>query len=460
MKTSNIIRISPKNQFRFIPVFLAVMILATAPFAISGCDKGKDHAEHNEPEGYYTCPMHPQVISHEPGTCPICGMTLVFQEHEESGMSPGMSNETEETGNKEDHSQHENHNSAFRFRVAQNVLVNSNLLTVGVEKKHFVRKSDYSAHIDFNEDPDRLVVISTKYDGWVEKLYVSKEGQVIRKGDVLLGVYSPQILAAKEEYLTTFSSLKQLYESQGKPLDELRQDPTLKASRQKLRYLDVSENQINEMETSGEATRLTYYHSPIGGVVVKKDVLQGVYIKPGQEVFRIANLDTLWAFIHIFEKDLPLIEKGNRVTLRTTAYPDQEITGRIDLIYPFLEKTSKDIKVRIVIPNHQGHIKPGMFATVVIETHLPGETLVLPESAIIYSGERNYVFISLGNGNFELHPIEVRIASGGEAAVSGGLKEGDQVVVNGQYLLDSEASLKEAVSKRNLAGQQGGGHVH
>lgn len=459
-----------KNKRRVTPIFQLLLFTLFAALAISqaGC---REESQPQEPVGYYTCPMHPQVISHEPGECPICGMTLVYQEPpgEPTGKKEEQEYELPEMKNRK--------SGGFQFNVAANILVNSGLMTAGAEKKEFVIKSNYSAHIDFNEDPDRLVMITTKYDGWVEKLFVSKEGQVIQKGEPLLGVYSPQILAAKEEYLTTYQSLKamyaqgaQAYGEQSAPTDleaplempdelaqKLQSDPTLKASRQKLRYLDVPEGQIKEMEETGAASRLTYYHSPIGGVIVKKEVLQGAYIKPGQEIFRIANLNTLWAFIHIFEKDLDLVEKGSRVILKTAAYPDVEIHGRIDLVYPFLEKSSKDIKVRIVVPNPGGKIKPGMFANVVIETRLPGMVITIPESALIYSGETNYLFVSLGGGSFELRPVEVRLSSRGEAVISSGLSEGEQVVVNGQFLLDSEASLKEAVYKGGAAGKGGGG---
>ncbi|MES0489454.1 MAG: efflux RND transporter periplasmic adaptor subunit [Leptospirales bacterium] len=414
--------------------------------------------------GYYTCAMHPQVLEQEPGNCPICGMELTYRNVNAEHEGHAHSDEKSVEGEQDEHGEHnskqndmdkmENERKNFKFYVAGNLLANANMQTASVVQKKIVKQSAYSAHIDFNEDPNKLVIISTKYDGWVEKLFVSKEGQWIKKGQTLVGVYSPQILAAKEEYLTTYSSMKAIYASRENPEEALSADPTLNAARRKLRYLDVSAGQIKKIETTGEAGRLTYYHSPIGGLIVKKEILQGAYIKPGQEIFRIANLGSVWAFIHIFDKDLRFVKKGQKVRLRTLAYPDLEFTGKIDLIYPFLDKNTKDIKVRIVISNPGYRLKPGMFAEVEVLTKFPKEKLTIPDSAVIYSGSDSYVFVSLGEGRFELRKIKVSFISGNEAILTSGLKKDELVVVNGQFLLDSEASLKEAISKGQVGGHQ------
>lgn len=399
-------------------------------------------------EGYYTCSMHPQVIQQEPGDCPICNMKLSF---------------VEASKKKEDHSKHDNQkkekhqkkkSNFFKFSLAQDLLQNAKIYTVPTKKERFTRFNSYSGHIDYNEDPDRLVIISTKYDGWIEKLFVSKEGQSIKKGELLMGVYSQKILASKEEYLTTYQSLKNSYLSQGKDIKGLIKDPTLVASRRKLIYLDVPSSQITSLEKSGKADRLTYFRSPISGTLIKKNVLQGSFIKSGQELFRIANLKTLWVFIHIFEKDLPFVKKGQQVTIQTTAHPGKNFSGKIDLIYPFLDMKTRDLKVRIVVPNTNFILKPGMYANVKVKSTLPKSVITIPELSIIYSGEENYVFVSLGDGDFEVRPIVVLTRSDGKAVVSSGLSEKELVVSNGQFLLDSEASLKEALQKGQMTEHQ------
>lgn len=394
--------------------------------------------------------MHPQVIQQEPGNCPICGMKLTYVEAMQDTKHKDHAEAHKDNSKPKEDNSKESRN--FSFSLSETLLTNSNLATVPAVKERFSRKAKYSAHVDYNEDADKLVIVSTKYDGWVERLLVSKEGQYVKRGQALMGVYSPNILAAKEEYVTTYNTIKSLLEAQNKPLEEIYNDPTLKAAKRKLSYLDVPNSHIKKLEEEGKAGRRTYYPSPISGVIVKKNVLQGAFIKAGQEILRIANLGKLWVFIHIFEKDLAFVKKGQTVKLKTTAYPDKEFKGRIDLIYPFLDPKTKDIKVRIVVRNQRNLLKPGMFAEVEVTSGLPGQSITIPDSTIIYSGDKSYVFLSLGEGKFELRPVEVRITSNGKAVISKGLSESDLVVANGQFLLDSEASLKEAVSKGAMAG--------
>ncbi len=411
-------------------------------------------------EGYYTCSMHPQVIQHEPGVCPICNMKLTFvPASKEKKKESEQKQKHEEMKEKDSHDtrkaeKRDQEQKQFRFSIAENLLRNANVYTVPARKEHFSAESTYAGHVDYDEAPNRLVIINTKYDGWIEKLYVSKEGQRIRKGDRLMGVYSQMVFAAMEEYVTTYQSLKSIYHSQNKSTDELRKDPSLIASKKKLLYLDVPPEQINALEKAGSAERLTYFRSPISGIIVKKNVLQGEYIKPGQELFRIANLSTLWVFIHIFEKDLPFIKKGQRVEIESAAYPGKTFSGRIDLIYPFFDMKTRDAKVRIIVSNRGLLLKPGMYIEVTVQSSLKEKVITIPELAIIYSGEKNYVFVSLGEGDFEIRPVTVLTRSGGKAVISKGLRENELVVANGQFLLDSEASLKEALEKGEMTGHQ------
>ncbi|MDH4200761.1 MAG: efflux RND transporter periplasmic adaptor subunit, partial [Spirochaetia bacterium] len=404
-------------------------------------------------ENMYVCPMHPEITRDKPGKCPICGMTLVKMDHKH---------------------EHENHdkgaksvkNENFHFSVTTRVLTNANLLTIPARKERFSVKGGYSGNIDYNEDPDRLVILNTKYEGWVEALYVSKEGVSVNRGQLLMGVYSPSLLAAKEEYVTTWTSMKGLYVSQGKSGEDLteamRKDATVIASRQKLKYLDVSENEINKIETEGKTGRLTCFYSPISGTIIKKEVLQGAYINSGQELMRIANLDQLWVYVHVFEKDLAFLHKGQKAVLKISSYPDQEYSGFVDLIFPYLDPVTKDIKVRIVLPNYSGQLKPGMFADVTIQDTLAGMNIVIPDTAIIHSGDKSYVFVSEGAGDFEMRPVKVKISSDGKSVISSGLGENELVVMSGQFLLDSEASLKDAVSKgkAGMEGMEGMKHSH
>ena len=407
-------------------------------------------------EGYYTCSMDPQVIQQEPGDCPICGMKLTFQPAAKKKKHADHS-KNNQSKNGKDKSKGEflgTQSKNFTFSLASNLLQNAKVYTVPAKKEKFTRENTYSGHIDYDESPNRLVIINTKYAGWIEKLYVSKEGQWVKRGSLLMGVYSQKILASKEEYITTYQSLKKLYESQGKSVEEFRKDRTLIASKRKLQYLDVPSAQINRMETTGVADKLTYYHSPISGVIIKKNVLKGSHIKPGMELFRVANLSRLWIFIHIFEKDLPFVKKGQQVEIQSTVYPDKKFKGKIDLIYPFFNMKTRDIKVRIIISNRKGILKPGMFVNVNVKSNITKNVVTIPDHSVIFSGEKNYVFVSLGDGDFEVRPVIVLTRSAGKAVISSGLKKNDMIVANGQFLLDSEASLKEALQKGKMTEHQ------
>lgn len=443
-----------KNSWGCSSGFLMILFLLSIMLLSLSCsDKGDVTTE----EGYYTCSMHPQVIQQEPGECPICNMKLTFvpaKKEKDSLEKKAEHGHGEHNMQKEKEKNQDSNKESFRFSLAEELLQNARVYTVPARSGSFTRIRSYSGHVDYNEDPDRLVIITTKYDGWIEKLFVSKEGQSINRGQLLMGVYSQQILAAKEEYVAAYVSLKKSYLAAGKSMDELIKDPILVASRRKLVYLDVPDSQISDLEKSGNAERLTYFKAPISGIITKKNVLQGSFIKSGQELFRIANLKTLWVFIHIFEKDLQFIKKGQRVLIKTNAFPDKEFSGTIDLIYPYLDRMTKDVKVRIVVPNYDLRLKPGMFTHVEVKSTLPGQVITIPEFSVIYSGEKNYVFISLGNGAFELRPVVVLERSEGRAVVSRGIDAKELVVANGQFLLDSEASLKEAMQKGQMAGHQ------
>jgi len=434
---------------------IIIVFIATSLFLIS-CSDDKNG---DKDDGYYTCSMHPQVIQQEPGDCPICGMKLTFVPTDKKDES-----KEKKDGAHEGHKGHEQmemtdkksdkKNGTFKFSIRSELIQRANVYTVPAKKESFTRESDYSGHVDYNEDPNRLVVINTKYNGWIEKLYVTKEGQYIKKGQLLMGVYSQEILAAKEEYITTYQSLVNMYRAQDKDVADVLHDPILKASRKKLLYLDVPVDQIESMQETGEARRLTYYRSPIAGVVVKKNVVQGEFIKEGQELFRIADMSVLWVFFHVFEKDLDYIKKGQRVKITCKAYPDKSCSGRIDLIYPYLDMKTRDIKVRVVVNNRGRILKPGMYVKVAVESTIPQKVVTIPEQSIIYSGEKNYVFVSHGEGKFEVRPVVVLTRSDGRAVVKSGLKEKEMVVANGQFLLDSEASLKEAMEKGQMTGHQ------
>ena len=396
-----------------------------------------EHENHKQ-DGYYTCAMHSQVISKEPGNCPICNMKLTH-------ITPDNMEEVTKGASDKN----------FYFSVATNLLQNSNIATTKVVKDNFKRITKYSAHVDYDESSDKIAAISIKYDGWVEKLYINREGQQVKKGQALMGIYSPILLAAKEEYKTALNIIRGMPNYAG----DIDSDPTIKATKQKLRYLDVSESEIRTIETTGIVSRLTTIHSPIQGIIAKKNIIQGVYITAGFEVFRIANLSSVWVLIHVFANDLEYIKSGDIATITPNGL-SIPLKGKVDLIYPFVDEMGKDIKVRIIINNINSLLKPGMFVDVLLHQQFKGQQIIIPDTSILYSGEKSYVFISRTDTQFELRTVKVLTTSNGQAVISEGLHENEKVVINGQFLLDSEASLKEEISKSGGQTNSMAGHNH
>lgn len=424
---------------------LLIMILITGSLVMARCNGSSDEAAK---EGYYTCSMHPQVISQKPGTCPICGMDLTYIEAQQSDEHKDHAEQHKNKngeGSRETSSPEKAGNDTGKrvFTLKKEMLANARLATSPVRVEPFSKEGRYTAHIDFNETPRRYVIINTKYDGWIEKLSISKEGDRVRKGGRLFGIYSPEVLAAKEEYITTRLALSEIHShgSVSENTQKLKNDPTLKAARQKLLYLDVPASDIERLDSLENAPRLTTYRSPISGVVISKKVVRGAHIRAGEEIMRIADLRRLWVFIHIFEHDLSFIKKGQKVTLRTKAYPGETYTGRVDLIYPFVNPETRDLKIRISVRNNSLKLKPGMFAEVEINSLLSESAHTIPSTAVIYSGSESYVFLSLGSGRFKLQPVTVKAVSDQRAMITG-LSENELVVTNGQFMLDSEASMK------------------
>ena len=396
-------------------------------------------------KGHYTCSMHPQVIQAEPGNCPICAMSLTYvpAKEETKNAKDTKAKEHNHSSDEKDH----DHDATFRFSLGESLLSGNTIATVPAKRESFTREATYSGHIDYNEDPSHMVVVNTKYDGWIESLHVAREGQRVRRGAPLMGIYSQKIFAAKEEYLSTYTALKDLYQAEARDMALLPKDTTLGAAKKRLLNLDISPGEIARLEKTGITQRQSIYRSPISGVVIKKNVLQGQHIRSGQELFRIANLSRLWILIHIFEKDLPYIKKGQVVSVESSAYPGKKFRGTIDLIYPFFDMKNRDAKVRIILKNRNNALRPGMFVNVKSRLPLRGKVITIPDNAIIYSGEENYVFVDLGEGNFELRPVTVKMVSSGKAIIAKGLKKGESVVANGQFLLDSEASLKKSLQR-------------
>lgn len=294
-------------------------------------------------------------------------------------------------------------------------------------------------------DQTRLARIQTRVSGWVTKVYVDYVGKLVKKGDPLLELYSPDLLTAQQEYLIARSR----NEANRAGLAENLADSSLR----RLALSGVAPEEIEELQRTGRPRDTLLLRSPIEGRVLERNVFEGSYVEPATELYEIANLSTVWLQAKIYEFELPHIEIGQPVIVNIPSEPSQSFRGRITFVEPVVQEATRTVKVRVEIENPQELLKPGMYADLAIE-HAMGEGLLVPESAVLRTGERALCFRSLPEGRFE--PVEVRLGGrfGDSFEILSGLSAGDKVVVSAGFLIDSESRLKATTSGAV------GGHKH
>jgi Cu(I)/Ag(I) efflux system membrane fusion protein len=368
----------------------------------------ESHAAHDE-ISHWTCAMHPQVHQSGPGKCPICGMELiaVTRAQAESG------DVTIEAGRQQ-------------------------LLGVGtstVELRPVAAEVKAVGRVAFDET--RLEDVTVKYGGYIGRLYVEQTGQAVRRGQTLFTLYSPELYAAQQEYLAILTSQKAARQTSAPD----RADYLVAAARQKLRLWDLSDAQVRRIEETGEAVREIAVPSPASGYVVEKDVVQGASVQPGMRLFRIAGMDRVWVEAEVYESELPRVRTGQSAVVTLPYLPGEELRGRVSLILPALNPESRTGRVRIEIANRNGALRPDMYADVLLRTE-GKEAPMVPESAVIYTGPRQIVFVDMGEGRFRQQEVRLGAKSGDAFEVLSGLRPGDRVVTSGNFLIDAEARLR------------------
>jgi Cu(I)/Ag(I) efflux system membrane fusion protein len=419
-----------------------LLVVAFAP----SCSKKTNPEE----KTLYTCSMHPQVVQDHPGNCPICGMKLVpvRKQPAPSAKNGGtgrkikyykstmLLGEISQTPRKDSMGMdmvpvYEGEEETNTISVDPATVQKMGVRTAIVKKGPVRRVIRTVGVIDYNETA--LADVTTKFRGWIEKLYVDSTGKQVRKGEPLFDIYSPELYSAQSEYVLALN--------QGAA--------GLKASaRQKLKLFDISEDQIAELEKSRQAQRTLRVDAPIDGIVVEKMAVQGQMVEAGMKLYRLADLGIVWVQSQIYEQDLALLKLGQEAEVTLSYLADRKFSGRVTYIYPTVDEKTRTARVRMEFHNPGLFLKPGMFATVELRAELKPAALLVPDSAVLRSGEKNTVFVALDGGHFE--PREVRLgprADNDSYEVLGGLAEGERVVTSGQFMLDSESQLREAIQK-------------
>jgi Cu(I)/Ag(I) efflux system membrane fusion protein len=300
-------------------------------------------------------------------------------------------------------------------------------------------------------DDRRLVTITPKFEGYVEKLFVNATGQYVARGAPLFEAYSPELLATQREYAIATQGLAQVKGADETTVAGMKR--LAESALERLRNWDVTDEQIAQLAAGGKPQRALTFRAPAGGVVLERKAVQGMRFMPGEMLYQIADLSSVWVIADVFEQDIGRVRVGQPANLRFDAYPGQAFEGRVTYVYPTLKAETRSGQVRIELANPGGRIKPSMYAQVELPT-AGGAVLAVPNSAVIDSGARTVVLIDQGDGRFE--PREVKLGARGNefVAVTDGVKEGERVVVAANFLIDAESNLKAA-----LGGMTGGADV-
>lgn len=292
-------------------------------------------------------------------------------------------------------------------------------------------------------DERKLAKVTIKFHGWIEQLFVSATGDHVKKGQALFTIYSPDLVATQEEYLLALEGRKKLGESEFEEVARSSQE-LLDATRHRLHLWDITEDHIRDLERTKQVTKTLPIHSPITGTVIRKEVLQGTHVEPGEELYTIADLSHVWILADIYEYELGFVKKGQKAAVSLSYDPGTVLTGQVGFIYPTLDPKTRTAKVRFELDNADEKLKPDMYANVEILINL-GTRLAIPQEAIIESGEKQVVFLHHGKGRLEARLIKTGVKAGDWTEVTAGLKDGEHIVTSANFLIDSESRLRSVV---------------
>jgi Cu(I)/Ag(I) efflux system membrane fusion protein len=367
-------------------------------------ESAMEHAlKHLDPK--YVCPMHPQIVRDEPGSCPICGMDLV-----KKMMDPMVGKYPE---------------VALRPAAMQNLGMRIGTVERGTLWK-YIRTV---GRVEFDET--RLAHIHPRADGWIEDLQLRAEGERVTKGQDLAEIYAPAMLSAQVDFL-------QALEPQPRGVSQVKADK----ARNLLRLLDIPEDVIREIEKQREPRNRLPIRAPIEGIVTGLKARQGMYVTPETEMFTIADLSRVWVMVDVFEAQIDWLAPGLTAEIRVPARPGKVWEGRVDYLYPELDPETRTLRVRLVFDNPDLALKPNMFADVIIYGGPKRDVLKIPAEAMIVTGERATVVKVIEEGRFQPVDVVAGMERAGEVEILSGLEEGDRIVLSGQFLIDSESSLQ------------------
>lgn len=464
---------------RIITVLGAVLLLAgAAGFYYWFEHRGMDHGALDAAGDVYYCPMHPQYTSNKPGNCPICNMTLVKRE---GGVTPPATQEATEpavageyycpmhpqvTSDKpglchicnmklvqrgSDPAKHTSHATpapgdapaaagAVQISAQRQQLIG--VRTVSVEPRRMSREIRTVGKVAIDET--QTAHVHTKFSGYIEHVFVDYVGRVVKKGEPLFTIYSPELVATQQEYLIALRARKSLADS---PYTEISGGSAslVEAARQRLRLWDISEREIEELEREGKVKRELTVYSPVGGVVIERAAYHhGRFVNPEMDLYTIVDLSRVWVLGEVYEYDLPYVRPGMTAEVEIPwAGGARRVRARVDYTYPYMNPETRTAQVRLQLANPDSTLRPEMFVNLRLSVGL-GEYLAVPVDAVLDTGAEQFVFVDKGDGYFEPRRVTTGPESEGFVGITAGLRRGERVVTAANFLIDSESRLKGA----------------
>ena len=422
-----------------IQLFIAVLLLVLvtlfwpahrAETKTSGADAKHDaHSEDGGGENpqekkrkikYWVAPMDPNYIRQEPGKSPM-GMDLIpVYEDEGEKSAEGV------------------------VKIDPVTVQNIGVRTASLSKGVLEKKIRAVGRITYDE---KLVEhIHTKVSGWIDGLYVDTTGEAVVKGDALLSFYAPELVATQEEFLQALAYRDRTAAS-GFPEIAEGGKSFVEAARNRLLFMDVAPGDIEILEKTREVQKNMKLYASKGGVVINKNVIDGMQVDPRMELYTIADISRVWVIASVYEYELPFIGKGQEAEMTLSYEPGAQYKGRVTFIYPYLSTKTRTVEVRMEFDNPDLKLKPDMYADVVINARSGTSTILVPSEAVIRTGSRNIIVTALGKGKFLPKEVKLGLEGEGFVQVLKGVEEDDTVVTSGQFLIDSESNLREAVNK-------------
>jgi len=409
--------------------------------------------DHRDTELYYTCSMHPQIRETKPGKCPICHMNLTKIEVDKKVIDPKEVDTKLEMWQCENYPEIKSDKSEVcpidgtpMIKLIEKNLNGETVAKVRLRKSqlnHFqpeffkVTSMKMTKNIRLLgtvlQSEEKESNIPARIEGRVEKVYVKSTGSLIKSGDPIIDIYSPQLITTGEEYIIARKSFEKTKNSEFKDM--------LEQSKERLKLWGVKASQFEKWYLAGGVPKNITLYANVTGIVRTKNASKGKYFKEGQNFFELSDLSDVWVEMDVYEYDSALVELGQLVNLEFTAIPGEVQKGEIDFIDPVLDRTSRTLKVRATIENTNGKLKPGMIANAQLMIDIPGMPLVIPRTAIIDTGKRKVVWIKVNHNEFQAITIQTGYESQGYVEVKAGLSLDDEIVIDGNFLLDAQAQL-------------------